>query len=140
MRIGAEIADPGVDVQLSVRRNPDDSVETGESGRVIRLPDTETADLAAVTLTAASSPGGPVELGRCLLECFFQIAARDRRLIAAEECVARRRIDPANVERRQPEPLPEPPELSPCYVVVLRPMAGWLDRRVADHDDELSAS
>src|SRR5690606_22136258 len=103
VRVRAEVADAGVDVQLAVRRDPDDAVETRESGRMKALPDRDGSDLRAVALAAAGLALGVVELRCTLLERFADVGARDRRPLAAEPPVHAGCVDPADVERVETE-------------------------------------
>src|SRR5690606_8942982 len=68
IRIRAEIADAGMDVELPVRLQHDETVEAARARGVIRLADADADNLGTIALPAARTFLRPTELGRADLE------------------------------------------------------------------------
>ena len=87
MRVGAEIADTGMDVELAVRRDAQEAVEAVGAGRVIALADPDAGDLVAVALAGALLLLLPAEHHRGFVERLFHECAGHRALIRTDLAV-----------------------------------------------------
>src|SRR5262245_32479247 len=84
MREGAEIADTGVDVELAVRRDPQEAVEAVRAGRMVALSDADAGHLAAVALARAGLLLLPVEHLRALVERLLHEGRRERATVRTD--------------------------------------------------------
>src|SRR5690606_4749490 len=96
--IGAEIADAGMDMQLAVRLQHDETVEAARARRMERLPDADADDFRAVTLPAARALLLPAELARTHLERLAKMRAGHAALPGTETRRAVRRVDAPDLE------------------------------------------
>ena len=94
--IGAEIADPRVNVQDAVRRNPHQAVEAPGACRVIGLADADADHLRAVPFAAALDLLRPAELLGADFERFALVGAGHLVLVAVEDRTVVRRVDLAD--------------------------------------------
>ena len=85
-----------MDVQLSVRCDAQEPVESVIPGRVVRLADRDAGDLRATPLSTARAPGFPAELLRPNVERLTLISACDRTLGGTIPGTVVRGIDPSN--------------------------------------------
>src|SRR5881394_4569523 len=72
VRVRAEVADAGVDVELAVAREPHEPVEAVAAGRVKRGADADADHLRARLLAAAREPARPAEALGAALERLAQ--------------------------------------------------------------------
>src|SRR5579872_3357316 len=99
VRIGAEITDAGVNVELAVRQDADEAVETVRTGGMEGAADADTDHLVAVALPGKLLLLFPVEQLTTLDERIFQIRAGQLALgVLALEAVVVRRIDAADLQ------------------------------------------
>jgi hypothetical protein len=84
MRVGAEIAHAGVDVQLTVRRDAQQSIETVRAGRVVALANPDAGHLSAVPLSGALFPLIPVEEARAFVQRLLDEGAGERPAVGAD--------------------------------------------------------
>src|SRR5262245_43226402 len=96
MREGAEIANPGMDVELAVRRDAQEAVEAVRAGRVIALADADAGDLVAGALSGADLLLLPVEHGGGLIERLLDEGRRERAAIGADLAARVGRVDLAD--------------------------------------------
>src|SRR5215813_5600674 len=96
MREGAEIADTGVDVELAVRRDPQETVKAVRAGRMVALPNADAGHLAAVALARAGLLLVPVELLRALVERLLHEGRRERSAVRSDLAARIRRVDLAD--------------------------------------------
>src|SRR5690606_4875851 len=99
MRVRAEVADAGMDMELALRRDSHDTVETGEAGRMKALPNGDGPHLRAVALAAPRLALRVVERLGALVERLADIAARHRRTLAADPAVHVGRVEAPHLER-----------------------------------------
>ena len=90
-------------MQLSVGRDPYQSVEPARSSRVKRLTDADADHLRSTPPTALRLFGLPIELPRALVQRVAQVRARDGTLIAAVARSVVRRVDASDRDLVQAE-------------------------------------
>ena len=125
-----------MDVQLSVRCDAQQPVESARSGGVECLTDRDAGDLRATALSAARSPGLPAELLRPDVERLTLIGAGDRTLTGTVAGIVIGCVDPADgyeIETQLAGGLVDDRLDSRRELVLPRPPLGTRGRRVGEH-------
>ena len=94
--IGAQVADPGVEVQLAFGCEHHQAVVTAAARGVVRLPDAHAVGLRALSIAAALAACRPVELLGALVEGFGHVGAGERPLLGADGAGGVGGVDPAD--------------------------------------------
>src|SRR3954454_23094413 len=97
MRVGAEIAHAGVDMQLAIRRDAPEAIEAVAAGRMIALADADAYQLVAVLLARALLPLVPVEHSGTLVQCLLDTGTGHRTLVGTDLSIIVRRVHLADL-------------------------------------------
>ncbi len=98
VRERSQIADAGMNMELAVQRDANETVEPAESGRVVRLAYAHARDLGTLALAAARQSLLPVEARRALVQGIVEVGARDGPAVGAHLRAHRRRVDLAQLQ------------------------------------------